>query len=97
MVTTPEEKAREKIDEQLINAGWIIQNREDFDRTAGLGVAVREFLMDDNTEVDYLLFVDGKACGVIEAKKAGVALSGVENQSHGYAYHLPEQSVFCSW
>ena len=43
MVTTPEEKAREKIDEQLINAGWIIQNREDFDRTAGLGVAVREF------------------------------------------------------
>ena len=90
MTITPEEKAREKIDEQLINAAWIIQNRENFDRTASLGVAVREFLMDDNTEADYLLFVDGKACGVIEAKKAGVALSGVENQSHGYACHLPE-------
>jgi len=90
MVTTPEEQAREIIDEQLTKAGWIIQNRSDFDRTAGLGVAVREFLMDDNTEADYLLFVDGKACGVIEAKKAGVALSGVENQSHGYACHLPE-------
>ena len=60
MTSTPEEKAREKIDEQLINAGWIIQNREDFDRTASLGVAVREFLMDDNTEADYLLFVDNK-------------------------------------
>ena len=90
MVTTPEEQAREIIDEQLTKAGWIIQNRSDFDRTAGLGVAVREFLMDDNTEADYLLFVNGKACGVIEAKKAGVALSGVENQSHGYACHLPE-------
>ena len=90
MVTTPEEQAREIIDEQLLEAGWIIQNRSDFDRTAGLGVAVREFLMDDNTEADYLLFVDGKACGVIEAKKVGVALSGVENQSHGYACHLPE-------
>ncbi len=90
MTSTPEEKARKIIDEQLINAGWIIQDRNDFDRTAGIGVAVREFLMDDNTEADYLLFVDGKACGIIEAKKAGVALSGVENQSHGYACHLPE-------
>ena len=90
MTITPEDKAREIIDEQLIKAGWVIQNRSDFDRTASLGVAVREFLMDDNTEADYLLFVDGKACGVIEAKKAGVALSGVENQSHGYACHLPE-------
>ena len=54
MVHTPEEQAREIIDEQLTKAGWTIQNRSDFDRTAGLGVAVREFLMDDNTEADYL-------------------------------------------
>ena len=89
-MSTPEAKARKQIDKQLIAAGWIIQNRSDFDRTAGVGVAVREFLMDDNTEADYLLFVDGKACGVVEAKKVGESLSGVENQSNGYACHLPE-------
>ena len=85
----PEEKARLKIDEELTQAGWVIQNRKDFNRNASLGVAVREFLMQDNTEADYLLFVDGKACGVIEAKKAGHTLSGVENQSKGYSCHLP--------
>ena len=58
-MTTPEAKARKQIDKQLIAAGWIIQDRNDFDRTAGLGVAVREFLMDDNTEADYLLFEGG--------------------------------------
>lgn len=89
-MTTPEELARKKIDIQLQEAGWVIQNRDNFDRTASLGVAVREFLMDDNTDADYLLFVAGKACGVIEAKKEGESLSGVENQSKGYSCHLPE-------
>ena len=89
-MSTPEEVARIKIDELLTQAGWIIQDRSEFDRTAGLGVAVCEFLMDDNTEADYLLFVDGKACGVIEAKKFGETLSGVENQSSGYSCHLPD-------
>ena len=45
----PEEKARLKIDEELTQAGWVIQNRKDFNRNASLGVAVREFLMQDNT------------------------------------------------
>ena len=72
---TPEEKAREQIDKLLIEAGWIIQDRCSFNRNASLGVAVREFLMADSLEADYLLFVDGKACGVIEAKKEGHSLS----------------------
>ena len=88
----PEEKARIRIDEELTQAGWVIQDRKDFNRNASLGVAVREFLMQDNTEADYLLFVEGKACGVIEAKKAGLSLSGVETQSKGYACHLPEKT-----
>ncbi|MBR2392019.1 MAG: hypothetical protein IKA93_00380 [Elusimicrobiaceae bacterium] len=46
-----------------------MQDRKDFNRFAGVGVACREFLMEDGTEADYLLFVDGKAVGVIEAKK----------------------------
>ena len=91
---TPEEKARLKIDEELIQAGWVIQDRSNFNRNESLGVAVREFLMDDNTEADYMLFVDGKACGVIEAKKEGVALSGIENQSQKYAKHLPSTTRY---
>lgn len=87
---TPEEKARQEIDKLLVEAGWIIQDRVEFNRFAGVGVAVREFLMADNTEADYLLFVDGKAVGVIEAKKSDLTLSGVETQSQGYACNLPE-------
>lgn len=89
-MSTPEAKAREKIDELLIQAGWVIQNRNTFNRKASLGVAVREFLMSDNTEADYLLFVDGKAIGAIEAKKEGLSLSGIEGQSQGYACNLPD-------
>lgn len=37
-----------------------------------------------------MLFVNGKAVGVIEAKKSGVSLSGVENQSAAYAAALPD-------
>ena len=86
---TPEEIARQQIDEKLTQAGWVVQDRKDFNRFAGFGVACREFVMEDGTEADYLLFVDGKAAGVIEAKKAGIALSGIENQSKGYSCHLP--------
>lgn len=47
---TPEELARQIIDDRLTKSGWIIQDRTDFDRTAAVGVAVREFLMKDGTE-----------------------------------------------
>lgn len=87
---TPEEKARQLIDEKLQAAGYIVQDRQNFDRFAGLGVVCREFLMVDGAEADYLLFIDGKAAGVVEAKKASVSLSGIENQSKGYSCHLPE-------
>ena len=86
----PEEEARQLIDEKLTAAGWIIQDRKNFDRYAGLGVVCREFLMTDSTEADYLLFIDGKAAGVIEAKRAHTSLSGIENQSKGYSTSLPD-------
>ena len=56
---------------------------------AGVGVAVREFAL-PNGPCDYLLFVGGKAAGVIEAKKAGVTLSGVADQASKYMVKLPE-------
>ena len=75
----PEDIARVDIDELLMSAGFAIQDMSEFDRTAALGVAVREFVMKDGSKADYLIFIDGKACGVIEAKKSGISLSGVEN------------------
>ena len=53
------------------------------------GVAVREFVMNDGSAADYALFVDGKACGIIEAKKEGATLSGAQVQSKHYAAHFP--------
>lgn len=87
---TPEEKARIEIDKMLEQAGWVVQDRSELNIRASLGVAIREFVMKDNGESDYLLFVNGKAVGVLEAKKAELSLSGVENQSQGYACSLPE-------
>jgi len=86
---TPEQIARQKIDRLLGNAGWEIQNPDEFNRKASLGVAVREFQLTTGP-CDYLLFVDGKAAGVIEAKKTGVTLSGVADQSDKYMGGLPE-------
>ena len=89
MPLTPEQRAREKIDALLTAAGWIIQDNVTFNRNAGEGVAVREFSL-PNGPCDYLLFVGGKAAGVVEAKKAGVTLSGVADQAAKYMAKLPD-------
>jgi type I restriction enzyme, R subunit len=75
----PEEQARQKIDALLQRAGWLTQDKDNFNRNAALGVAVREFQLSAGP-CDYLLFVDGKAAGVVEAKKTGVTLSGIRSQ-----------------
>ena len=68
----PEAKAREKIDALLAEAGWLVQDRDDMNLTAGDAIAVREFKLEKgHGYVDYLLFVDGDAIGVVEAKPAG--------------------------
>jgi type I restriction enzyme R subunit len=86
----PEQKARREIDEKLAASGWIVQNREDLDLTAGQGIAVREFPMKSGFGfADYLLYVDRKSTGAIEAKAEGT-LSGVEAQSAKYAAGLPD-------
>lgn len=86
---TPEARAREIIDAQLEAAGWVIQDRGEMNRKASLGVAVREYPLSSGP-CDYLLFVDGKACGVVEAKAEGTTLSGVAEQSAVYQASLPE-------
>jgi type I restriction enzyme R subunit len=91
-VMTSEQQARVHIDAQLIEAGWVVQDMAELNLAAGQGVAVREFkLAKGHGRVDYLLFVDGKAIGVVEAKKVGFTLSGVEVQAKKYSDGLPTE------
>ena len=57
--------------------------------SAGPGVAVREFPLKTGF-ADYLLYANGKAIGVVEAKPEGHTLTGVEIQSSKYTLGLPE-------
>ncbi|MBT3042657.1 MAG: DEAD/DEAH box helicase family protein [Candidatus Thiodiazotropha sp. (ex Codakia orbicularis)] len=88
-MTPPEEtlletQTREAIDRNLTDAGWVIQDKKRINLYESLGVAVRE--MDTDTgPADYMLFIDGKACGIIEAKREGTDLGGVAEQSARYA------------
>ncbi len=91
-MVTPESKARKEIDLQLEESGWVIQDRDEINLAAGQGVAIREFkLKPGHGFADYLLFVDNQAVGVLEAKKAGFPLSGVEVQAQKYSEGLQEQ------
>ncbi|MBW1894555.1 MAG: DEAD/DEAH box helicase family protein [Deltaproteobacteria bacterium] len=91
MTKTPEEEARETIDKMLDLSGWDVQDVEKANIHAKKGVAIREFpLNKGHGFADYLLYVDGKAAGVIEAKKVGNTLTGVEIQSDKYKTGLPE-------
>lgn len=83
----PEQIARDNIDKQLTACGWIIQGVKQVNLNAGLGIAVKEYFTDVGP-VDYLLFVEGKPCGVIEAKREeeGHRINVHENQGEEYAH-----------
>jgi type I restriction enzyme R subunit len=89
-MTTPEQRARLRIDALLAGAGWSVQDVKQTDLHAARGVAIREFELNAGFgTADYLLYVDGRAAGVIEAKKKGTTLVGVETRSAKYAQGLP--------
>ena len=91
MALKPEDQARENIDRMLEQAGWAVQDAKAVNLYAKQGVAICEFeLKSGYGTADYLLYVDGKASGVIEAKKEGTTLTGVEVQSDRYRNGLPE-------
>ena len=85
---TPEQKARQKIDEQLDQCGWQVQRASEMNISVGLGVAIREFPLKTGV-ADYMLYADAKAIGVIEAKPEDHTLTGVETQSAKYTSGLP--------
>ncbi|HVU85890.1 MAG TPA: DEAD/DEAH box helicase family protein [Pirellulales bacterium] len=88
MGLTPEQEARKLIDQQLDACGWQVQDYDEMNISAGLGVAVREFRLKTGF-ADYMLYADGKAIGVVEAKPEGHPLTGVELQSKKYTDGLP--------
>lgn len=86
----PEHLARDNIDRQLRAAGWLVQKHGEHNIAAGRGVAVCEFpMLAGYGLADYLLFVDKKVVGLIEAKKEGITLTGVEVQTERYSLGLP--------
>lgn len=86
MNQNPEQIARDNIDKQLTACGWVIQSIKQINLNAGIGVAVKEYLTDVGP-ADYVLFVDGKPCGVIEAKREeeGHRMTVHEGQGEDYA------------
>ena len=88
---TPEEKARVKIDQMLEDAGWKVVDREAYSPTI-TAAAIREALLLNNNEADYLLFINGKAVGVLEAKREEIDVSSdkVCEQASGYTRYAPK-------
>ena len=82
----PEQIARDLIDKQLEQAGWLVQSKNEVNLSAGKGVAIREY-QTSSGPADYVLFVNRKPLGVIEAKREeeGERLTVVEDQSREYA------------
>ena len=83
---TPEQIARDRIDQMLGGCGWVVQDKDKIDFSAGPGIAIREYQTDVGP-ADYVLFVDKVPVGVIEAKRAemGEKITTVEEQTAGYA------------
>lgn len=91
-----EAQAREAIDEMLRAAGWAVQYRDQINPLAKQGVAVREFTLATG-RADYVLYVDGKIVGVIEAKREGEHLSSAVEQNDRYAAGVAKEHRLAVW
>lgn len=93
---TPEEKARIMIDQMFEDAGWQVVDRDFYTPTIS-AAAVREGLLKGNKEADYFLMLNGKAVGVLEAKRAEVDPSSdvVSLQTSMYVRSVP--SCYPKW
>ena len=89
---TPEQAAREMIDEKLSQAGWFVQDKNKIGFSAGLGIAVREYQTDVGP-ADYVLFIDKKPIGVVEAKSGQLGSKGLpRSRSNPAVMPVPNSS-----
>lgn len=88
---TPEEKARQNIDRLFSDAGWSVVDRLHYNPRLS-AAAIKEGLLCGNLEADYLLFIEGKAVGVLEAKRedTDVLSLAVIKQAENYTYKVPD-------
>ena len=82
---SPEQIARDDIDKQLNAAGWVVQDKDKINWNESIGVAVREYQTDVGP-ADYVLFVERKPVGIIEAKK--------EAEGHRLTYHESQAEYY---
>jgi len=94
---TPEEKARVRIDQMFSDAGWKVVSRDEYSPSIS-AAAIEEGILQGGKEADYLLFINGKAVGVLEAKKASTDVSSntVIGQAEGYTHRLTRYYQFYS-
>lgn len=94
---TPEEKARVLIDQMFTDAGWKVVSRDEYSPSLS-AAAIKEGILEGGKEADYLLFINGKAVGVLEAKKASTDVSSdkVISQAEGYTHKLTKYYQFYS-
>ncbi|MGP4009207.1 DEAD/DEAH box helicase family protein [Streptomyces sp. 4N124] len=92
-----EAQVRDELDKILDRAGWAVQDDKDKNLFAGRrGVAVREV----STAVgraDYLLYVNQRLVGVIEAKREGADLEAAMQQASRYATGLTRSQQLSAW
>lgn len=88
----PEERARVKIDQMFDDAGWKVVDRDHYAPNIS-AVAIEEGLLANHLEADYFLFLNGKAVGVLEAKREEVDVhsSLVCEQAALYARSVPSK------
>ncbi|MGW0435590.1 DEAD/DEAH box helicase family protein [Micromonospora sp. NPDC003197] len=89
-------QTREEIDRQLVAAGWVVQDENQLNLYAGTGVAVREVTLATG-RADYLLYINQRLVGIIEAKRTGTAPRGVEAQLDRYLKGLTAEQRFAAW
>ena len=85
-MSSPEELARQNIDALLIKCGWDVQGRKPINLDAARGVAIREALLKGGDEADYLLFVDRKAIGIVEAMRCACSTKRVDSLPLIYSF-----------
>src|SRR5690606_29847609 len=91
-----EVQTRAVIDAMLRKAGWVIQEKEEINPLAGQGIAVREFTLATG-RADYVLYVDGKIVGVVEAKREGDHVSSAAEQNDRYAGGVLKEHRLAVW
>ncbi|MFE6871337.1 DEAD/DEAH box helicase family protein [Kitasatospora sp. NPDC057692] len=92
-----EARVRDRIDDMLVQSGWVVQDGQGSQNLyAARGVAVREVTTAAG-RADYLLYLDTKLVGVIEAKHEGADLAVAERQADRYATGLTASQDLQAW